>query len=54
MAISFKLTQPQYNLIKNDAIHYNLSMRFNSKENMWEGEAESMAQMKVIKKLVDN
>lgn len=50
--IPFKLTNAQRDKIMNDPLHYNLSMRFNTKDNMWEGETDGPT-MTLIKAIVD-
>jgi hypothetical protein len=50
--MEFTLTLGQYALIMNDPVHYDISMRFNSKTNKYEGEANPQ-QMRKIKALVD-
>jgi len=47
-----KLTNAQHAIVKNDAIHYSLSMRYSEKEQMWECDCDAATAMKV-KKLVD-
>lgn len=53
MAIPFKLTPAEYAKVKNDPIHYNLSMRFNGRDGFWEGEAETQAQIKQINTIIN-
>lgn len=53
MAVPFKLTPGERAIIMNHPIHYNLSLRFNSKSNKYEGEAETPAQVKEINKILN-
>jgi len=52
MGIPLKLTPAQRDKLMNDAIHYDVSMQFISKENMWECVCDAATAMKV-KKVVD-
>ena len=53
MAVPFKVTPSEYAKIKNDPLHYDLNMSFNSKSNMYEGETDPPT-MKRIQAVLDS
>ena len=48
-----KLTQRQYELLKNDPLHYNLSIMYDSRDQCYRADCDSRTAMQ-IKKIVDN
>jgi len=53
MAVPLKLNNAQKDLLMNDPVHYNVSLRYISKEDYWECECDGATARKV-KEIVDN
>ena len=54
MSLPFKLSRTEYEKVKNHPIHYNLDMRWLSKEGVYEGEAPDQRTITTINEIINS